>query len=125
MFFPLLCFFSFLSFFWIQVWELGADDNWYYVDTAWCPHGELSNWKRYSAYTWEDWGHSWEELVGRVERNLSLNVCATQDIFETSFYARRWTADQPPNPAEWRASCEFFCFSLLFPCLFPFVLLFR
>lgn len=37
--------------------------------------------------------------------NVRVCVCVTQDIFETSFYERRWTADQPPNPAEWRAFC--------------------
>lgn len=66
------------------------------------------NWKRNCLYSWEDWGHSWEEQGGRMGRNFSLEcvcVCVTQDIFETSFYERRWTADQPPNPAEWRAFC--------------------
>ena len=48
--------FFFLSFlFWIQVWELGANDNCGTMSTRHGgPHGELSNWKRYSAYAWED-----------------------------------------------------------------------
>ena len=60
----------FLSFqCWIQVWEGLANDNWYYVDTAWWPHWELLNWKR-------NWGHSWDQQGGRMGRNFSLEcVC--------------------------------------------------
>lgn len=67
-----LCvFFAFVFFksFWVQVWERGPEDAWWYVDTAWWPYEELMSWKRNNygdeAYCY-DWEHSWE-VRGEVE----------------------------------------------------------
>ena len=117
------CFFSFLVsslvFFWTQVWEESGDDHYYYVDAAWWPHNELRAWQWNSR--WDDWGYSWEERVGmRAECNTTFDcliVFVCQDIYDTRFYAQRWTNDRPPNPCDWKASCEhiyFFFIRFLF-----------
>ena len=70
-------FFSFLVsslvfFFGMQVWEERGDDHYYYVDAAWWPHNELRAWQWNSR--WDDWGYSWEELVGmRAECNTTFD----------------------------------------------------
>ena len=59
-------------------------------------------------------------ILGRCGVRLSESevqgMCVMQDIYEMHFYERRWTANQPPDPAEWRATCALVFFSP-FSCL--------
>ena len=109
-------FFSSLRFFGRRFGTMRGYDHHYYVDAAWWPYNELRAWQWNSR--WDDWGYSWEERVRmRAECNTTFDcliafVC--QDIYDTPFYAQRWTNDWPPNPCEWKASCEHFFFLRFF-----------